>query len=64
MNLEKLKENHKTKFLAQEYERLLKEEGKINEMIKEDKNLQDLAEEDLKNIKIQKENIEKQVEEI
>ncbi|MEA3399550.1 MAG: PCRF domain-containing protein, partial [Patescibacteria group bacterium] len=64
MNLEKLKENHKTKFLAQEYERLLKEEGKINEMIKEDKSLQDLAEEDLKNIKIQKENIEKQVEEI
>ncbi len=63
-DLEKLKKNYKTSYFAEEYERLLKEEEKIIQMIKEDESLKELAEEEFLNIKIQKEAIEKQLEEI
>lgn len=64
LDLEQLKKDHKTNYFALEYERLLSEEKKVNEMIKEDESLRDLANEELQNIISQKEIIEKQLEEI
>ena len=63
-NLEELKKDHTTSYFALEYERLLGEENKVNEMIKEDESLKELAEEELQNIKFQKEAIERQLEEM
>ncbi len=64
MNLEELKKNHKTSYLANEYERLLSEEKKVEDMVAEDPSMRDLAEEELQNIKFQKEGIERQLAEI
>lgn len=63
-NLEQLKKDHKTSYFALEYERLLEEEEKVNNMVREDESLRDLALEELQNIKFQKEAIERQLEEI
>lgn len=62
MDLQKYKNNQKTAYLANEYERLLKEEESINSITEEE--LRELAAEDIKNINIQKEALEKQMEEI
>jgi peptide chain release factor 1 len=64
IDLEQLKKDHKTSYFAIEYERLLGEENKVNDMVKEDASLRDLANEELQNIKFQKEAIERQLEEI
>ena len=63
-DLEQLKKDHKTSYFAEEYERLQKEEEKVNEMVREDESLRDLADEELQNIIFQKEAIERQIEEI
>jgi len=63
-DLEQLKKDHKTSYFAEEYERLLSEEKKVNDMVNEDITLRDLADEELQNIKFQKEAIERQLEEI
>ena len=64
LDLEQLKKDHKTSYFANEYERLLGEETKVNEMVATDESLRDLAEEELQNIRFQKEAIERQLEEI
>lgn len=64
LDLEQLKKDHKTNYFAVEYERLLSEEKKVNEMVAEDTSLRDLAEEEIQNIKLQKEAIERQILEI
>jgi len=64
LDLEQLKKDHKTSYFASEYERLLSEEKKVNEMVASDESLRDLAEEEIQNIKFQKEAIERQLEEI
>jgi len=64
LNLEQLKRDHKTSYFAEEYERLLKEEEKVNDMVREDESLRDLAFEELQNIITQKQTIERQLEEI
>ncbi|MEI7689117.1 MAG: PCRF domain-containing protein [Candidatus Nomurabacteria bacterium] len=64
LDLEQLKKDHKTSYFALEYERLLSEEEKVNEMVRADESLRDLAEEEIQNIKFQKEAIERQMEEI
>lgn len=64
LDLEQLKKDHKTSYHASEYERLVREEGKVNEMVAADESLRDLAEEELQNIRFQKEAIERQIEEI
>jgi peptide chain release factor 1 len=64
MNLEELKKNNKTSYFAIEYERLLSEEDKVNKMITEDASLKEMAEEELQNIRFQKEAIERQIEEL
>jgi peptide chain release factor 1 len=63
-NIEELKKNHKTSYLATQYEHLCREEDKVTAMINEDESMRELADEELQNIKFQKEGIEKQVEEI
>jgi peptide chain release factor 1 len=64
IDTEQLKKDHKTSYFAEEYERLEKEEKKVNDMLSEDESLRDLADEELQNIKFQKEAIERQLEEI
>lgn len=63
-DLEQLKKNYKTSYFAEEYSRLLSEEEKINEMVKTDESLRELANEELLNLSFQKEAISKQIEEI
>ena len=63
-NLEELKKNHKTSYFALEYERLLNEERKVNEMVEQDESLKELAIEEIQNIDFQKEAIERKIEEI
>ncbi len=63
-DLEELKKNNKTSYLANEYEHLIREEEKVNKMIAEDESLRELAVEELQNIKFQKDAIERQLEEI
>lgn len=63
-NIEELKQNYKTNFLAVQYESLLNEEKKVNEMLQNEPGMKELAEEELDAIKIQKEAIERQVKDI
>ena len=48
LDLEQLKKDYKTSYLAGEYERLLNEEKKVNEMVEADESLKELAEEETK----------------
>lgn len=64
LDLEQLKKDHKTSYFALEYERLLNEEKKVNEMVATDESLRDLADEEIQNIKFQKDAIERQLEEM
>lgn len=64
LDLEQLKKDHKTSYFAEEYERLLSEEKKVNDMVSADESLRELADEELQNIISQKEAIERQLEEI
>ncbi|MDD4988872.1 MAG: PCRF domain-containing protein [Candidatus Pacebacteria bacterium] len=64
MDLKIYKENHKTSFLASEYERLDREEAGLLAMIEKDPSYKDLAEDDLKGMREQKENLLKQMNEI
>ena len=61
---EQLKKDHKTSYFAGEYERLLGEEKKVQDMVTQDESLSELANEELQNIRFQKEAIERQLEEI
>jgi len=64
LDLEQLKKDHKTSYFAEEYERLLGEEKKVNDMVADDESLRDLAEEEIQNIKFQKDAIERQIDEM
>jgi peptide chain release factor 1 len=64
LDIEQLKKDHKTAYFAEEYDRLSREEQKVNDMVTSDESLKDLADEELQNIKFQKEAIERQLEEI
>ncbi len=64
IDLEQLKKDYKTSYFAEEYEKLLKEEGKTRKLLEDDPKLKELAEEELELIKEQKENLEKQIKEI
>lgn len=63
MDLTPYKENPKTQYLAQEYERLLREQNDL-EAMSEDEAMKELALSDLKNIEIQKEAIKAQMDDI
>lgn len=64
LNIEELKKNHKTNFLAQEYERLLAEEEKTKEMARGDESMADLVADELKDLEVQKEGVLGQIKAI
>ncbi len=64
MDLEKFRQNEKTAYLADLYKKLEKEEAEILSLSSLDKTLSDLATEELSNLKLQRETILKQMEEI
>ena len=63
LNLEELKKDHKTSYLAGVLERLEREEKEIKEMM-QDESLKEMAEAELKTIQEQKDATEKQIQDI
>jgi peptide chain release factor 1 len=64
IDIEQLKQNPKTQYLASEYERLLKQEAETNEMVQHDPSMAELAQEELSNIAVQKSALEEQLKAI
>ncbi len=64
MNLEDLKKNHNTAYLAEALERLDRQEAEVRQMLESDDSLHDLAAEELKTIQQERANLESQVEDI
>jgi peptide chain release factor 1 len=63
-NLEELKKDHNTSYLAGELERIEREEKEVREMLDSDDSLHELAGKELKYIQEQREAIEKQIQDI
>ena len=64
LNIEELKKDHKTNYLAGVLENLIKQEKEVEEMMVSDSSLKEMAEGELKEIKVQKETTEKQLQDI
>jgi peptide chain release factor 1 len=64
LNLEELKQNHKTSYQAGELERLLREKENTEKMIEEDHSMKDMIEEELKNMDVQIDGLKTQLESI
>jgi len=64
LDLEELKKNHNTSYLATTLEKILREEKEVREMLAGDDSLHELAGKELKFIQEERERIEKQIEEI
>ncbi len=62
--LSELKKNHQTSYLAENYEKLLREEEEVRKILESDGGLHEMAKEELANIEIQKESIEEQIKNI
>lgn len=62
--LAEYKKNHKTSYLASQYEELLIKERDINKMVEEDLSFKELASEDLGQIRIQKKSLEEEIHKI
>src|SRR3990167_9194548 len=61
IDLEELKKDHRTSYLASVLERLLRQEAQVREMLAGDDALHELAGSELKSIQEQKEGIEKEM---
>jgi peptide chain release factor 1 len=64
INIETLKQNSRTQYLAEQYEALTKQEAEVLTLIASDPSMKELAEEELQTIQLQKKGIEEQVEAI
>lgn len=64
MNLEEYKKNHKTAYLAEIYEKLLKDEADLLTIAEKDPSMKEMAENDLADIRLQKKNTEDQIKAI
>jgi peptide chain release factor 1 len=64
LDLEELKKNHNTSYLADMLEKLLREEAEVREMLAGDETLHELAAKELKFIQEERERIEKQAQDI
>lgn len=64
MDIDVLKQNHKTQYLATEYERLLKQEQEVQALIESDPSMQEIAGEELASLVLQKSAIEEQIKAI
>lgn len=63
-DLETYKQNQKTTYLAQMYEKLLQDEAEVQQMIATDPAMAELSQAELENIKSQKDELERQMDEI
>ena len=54
MNLDEYKKNHKTAYLAEIYEKLMKDEAELLSMIEKDPSMKEMAQNDLLSIAEQK----------
>lgn len=61
MNLEEYKKNHKTAYLAEIYEKLLKDEAELLALVEKDPSMKEMATADLASIAEQKKNTEDQI---
>ena len=64
MNINELKKDHRTSYLAEELLRLERKEAEVREMLASDESLHDLAAAELKNIQEEKDSVEKQIQDI
>src|SRR3989338_10098212 len=64
LNIDELKKNHRTSYLAGMLEQLARKEAEVREMLAGDATLHDLAANELKEIKEQKEILENQIQNI
>lgn len=64
LNLSELKKDHRTSYLADMLEKLLREEEQVREMLAGDENLHEMAAKELKALQEEKERLEKQVQDI
>lgn len=64
MDLDALKKDHRTSYLAEMLEKLLREEAEVREMLASDDTLHEMAGKELKYIQDQKDNVEKQIQDI
>lgn len=63
-DINEYKKNHKTSYLASEYERLVEKEKELNELSKKDPQMKELAKEEFQELVSQKENLLIQMEQI
>jgi len=63
-DLEELKKNHNTSYLAGALEKLERQEAEVRQMLESDDSLHDLAAEELKAVQLEREALEKQLEDI
>ncbi len=63
-DIHELKKDHKTAYLAGEYERLLREEAEVREMLDSDETLHEMAAKELELIYEQKKGVEEQIQKI
>ncbi len=64
MNLEDLKKDHRTNYLATALEKIAREEAEVREMLASDESLHEMAAKELKTIQEERERLETQVKEI
>lgn len=64
MDIEAFKTNHKTRYLAEEYERLSREESSVRTMIESDPEMAELGKGELDTLLMQMETLEKQMNDI
>ncbi|MBI3888658.1 PCRF domain-containing protein [Candidatus Nomurabacteria bacterium] len=64
LNLEELKKDHNTSYLAGILERLNREEAEVREMLASDDSLHEMAAKELKSLQEERERVEKQVQDI
>ncbi len=64
LNLEEIRNNHKTHYLAGQYESLLKQEEETREILSGDDSMREIATEELSRIEIEKKTIEETIQKI
>jgi peptide chain release factor 1 len=64
MDLSSFKSNHKTAYLAESYERLLKDEAELRALMENDPSMKELGADDMRSIETQKSELEKQMNDI
>lgn len=64
INLEEIRNNHKTHYLAGQYESLLKQEEEVRELLSSDDSMREIATEELTRIETEKKSVEETIQKI